>query len=142
MLKVRLQDGREFAITQQKADALRAAKSVEKSTDMFTITSQSGQIVYEWEYRSIKEFVHHTNNSSEDDHSILERDLLIKKKKREEWTELFLKENDYDGTIIESYRELARKKMETAFQKRWIGDKFVEAMARCLLRLDNKCPHA
>lgn len=47
MLKIRLQDGREFAITQQKADALRAAKSVEKSTDMFTITSQSGQIVYE-----------------------------------------------------------------------------------------------
>lgn len=48
MLKVRVQDGREFAITQQNADALRNAKSVEKATDMFTLKSpHTGQIVYE-----------------------------------------------------------------------------------------------
>ncbi len=143
MLKLKLQDGREFPITEHIANALRDAKSVEKSTDMFTLTSpQTGSIVYEGEYRSIKEFVHPQVKQAEPSNAIEETRLLAMKKKREDWTDAFLKENDYDGSIMDSYLDMAAKKMEESLKKKWVGRKFISQLARVLIRQNNKCPYA
>ena len=62
------------------------------------------------------------------------------KKKREEWTDKFLEENDYDGSIMEQYLDAAAEKMKSALNRQWVGNKFITQMARVMIREKNGCP--
>ena len=136
-----MSDKEEILITTEQYEAIKLAQRVGKRNEPLEITDRAtGKLIYDgqiWDVRKFRlsDYQIDANAAKEDENIRKEMSRRYKLKAiRTQWTEKFLQENDQDGSIMKNAKDEARERMATALSKWMVWEKFIEELAKVIIR--------
>lgn len=142
-------DKEEILITTEQYEAIKLAQRVGKRNEPLELTDKiTWKLIYDgqiWDVRKFRlsDYSINAQKLKEDEEIRIETARRYKSKAaRTEWLEKWLVVNDQDESIMKNAREEAEERLQTAIRKNMVWPKFIEEMAKVIIRQSYGCPHS